>query len=308
MYDVVILATKRNISVLQISLPYIYKNLDSDNVYIIANRRDFGALSKLQAHIIDEETILEGMTFERITDLIEKKCGERKRAGWYLQQFIKMAWSFNTNKDYYVVFDADTIPLQHIDYLSKEGKYLLTQKREYHKPYFKTIDVLFHGELGREADGSFIAENMVIDTKIMRQLIGDIEKNTTIKGDSFYEKIINAIDARDILWSGFSEFETYGNYIYKNFPDIVELRKLRTLREAMQIISSSPTEGQLEWAAKEYEIISIESSDYKRTVLTGMTGNALFRRMFKMSTINRLRTNLRTVYRKITKKQDMVFD
>ena len=307
LYDVIILATTRNIPVLKVSLPYIRTNLDANSIKIIANVRDKQEIESIGAVFIDETSIYEGMSLDSVMDIIKSICGETKRVGWYLQQFIKMSWCYKSTDSYYVVFDADTIPLHHINYIS-DNKYLLTQKMEYHKPYFDTIDRLFNGTVKRQIEGSFIAENMIIDTSIMKEMLDEISNNEDLRGNNFYEKILYAINPKDILGSGFSEFETYGNYIMSKYPDKVKIRKLKTLREAMQIISSSPSVKQLDWASRDYEIISIEASDYKKTFLTWLTKKVIIQKMFSMKTIASGRTKIRTLYRRLIHKDDMVFD
>ena len=308
MVDIIILATKKNISVLNISLPYIKRNIDHDKIYIVANKRDFEELRRLGVSLIDEESICEGMSFDALAEIIEEISGEGKRAGWYLQQFIKMSWARYTEKECYVVFDSDTIPLKPIDYISDEGRYYLTLKGEYHKPYFDTIEKLFLGEITKCTEKSFIAENMIIDSAVMREMICEIERNNSLKGNKFYEKILYAISKESILKSGFSEFETYGNYILSRYPDKVELRELRSLREAMQIIGTAPSKDQLEWAAQDYQIISIEGSAYKNTIITRATSNSAFRKICRMKSVAKTRTYIRSLYRKIKKREDYVFD
>lgn len=308
MYNVIILATKKNIPILDISIPYIRDNLDEDSIKIIANKKDFALLEHLEVDLIDEDKVYEGLSYEAVEEIIKARCGDGKRTGWYLQQFLKMAWCYSEKSDFYVVFDADTIPLHRINYLTDSGKYYLTQKKEYHEPYFDTLNRLFNGEIDKAAEGSFIAENMIIDTDVMKEMIKEINENDKLKGNSFFEKVLYAISTDDIQGSGFSEFETYGNYILNRYPERVELRTLKTLREAMQIISSCPSKKQLDWAAEDYQIISIEASDYRSTVLTRMTSNDVFMKCFKMSTVARLRTYLRSKYRKLFGKQDYVFD
>lgn len=308
MYDVIIPATKKNIPILRISLPYIRKNLDYDNIIIVANNRDFSELSEFDISIVDENSIYEGLSYKAISKKLSDICGNGQRAGWYLQQFIKMSWSIKTEKKYYVVFDADTIPLRPINYINQDGKYILPQKREYHKPYFDTINVIFNGKIKRESPSSFIAENMIIDSSVMREMIDEIESNTNLRGHSFYEKILYAVSHDDIMNSGFSEFETYGNFILNRYSNRICLRKAKSFRESMQIIGSNPTPEQLEWAAVDYDIISIEASDYPDTFLTSCTRKKLFRKMFSMKVVASFRTRLRSLYRKMAHKEDYLFD
>lgn len=59
----------------------------------------------------------------------------------------------------------------------------------------------------------FIAEHTLFKTEYMKEIIAVIESNVKLKGNAFYEKILNSIQAIDLVESGFSEFESYGNYV-----------------------------------------------------------------------------------------------
>jgi hypothetical protein len=98
-------------------------------------------------------------------------------------------------------------------------KCFFTMKSEHHVPYFKTINVLFDGAIFKLTNKSFIAEHMMVDKDIMMEIIRKIESNRKINGNKFYEKILYAIDDNEIAGSGFSEFETYGNYVLKYYPE-----------------------------------------------------------------------------------------
>lgn len=171
-----------------------------------------------------------------------------------------MAYATLCKKEHYVIWDSDTIPLNGISFFDDQtDKYLFTMKTEYHKPYFDTIEKLFNGEVKKYNNQSFIAEHMIIDTKIMIELINKIESNKQLKGNYFYEKIMYAIDPKDIQRSGFSEYETYGNYVMKYHSIKYIMRKLRSLREAREHIGFSPTDDDLLRASKDLDLISFEN-------------------------------------------------
>ena len=128
-------------------------------------------------------------------------------------------------------------------------------------PYFATINRLFNGEVQRfDTKVSFIAEHMIFDCSIVKEIITKIQKNSLLIGNSWWEKILRAIDPADLIGSGFSEFETYGNYVFKFHPDLVKLRSLRTLRQGAYFLGNSPSCEQLDWAGNGFDIVSIESS------------------------------------------------
>lgn len=307
-YELIILATKDKVNILQNAIPYYYENLNPKSVFVVANKEmkeDIKNIDKIE--FVDEDSILEGMTKAAIEDIIEKITGKRKRAGWYFQQFIKLAWAWKCKDDFYVVIDSDTIPLNPITFLNEDNIYLLTQKIEYHEPYFDTINKLFLGKVYRPGNYSFIAENMVFDCRIVREILKEIENNNGIKGDAFYEKIMYAIDDKDVLNSGFSEFETYGCYLSIKHKNKFKLRKLRTAREAVYVLGSNLTEEKLKWAKKDYDMISIEVNDYK-SILTKITDSAFFRKTIRMKTVNKIRQNIRSFYRKICRQQDFRYE
>ena len=100
----------------------------------------------------------------------------------------------------------------------------------------------------------------MINKNVMKELIKKIEQNDSILGSTFWEKIINAIDLNDLSGSGFSEFETYGNYVRTYYPYLYDDMKLRTQRLGSFLFGYLPSNEQLVWAKKDYDIISFEQS------------------------------------------------
>ncbi|MCQ6280444.1 DUF6492 family protein [Bacillus sp. EB600] len=228
------------------------------------SRSPFRFLSRLQHNekleFMNEDEIYHGMTFNTIQSIMNNITGTPWGSGWYLQQFLKMAYATICKNEHYVVWDSDTIPLNVISFFDDQtDKYLFTMKTEYHKPYFATIEKLFNGEVKKYNNQSFIAEHMIMDTKIMIELINKIESNKQLKGNYFYEKIMYAINPKDIQRSGFSEYETYGNYVMKYYSNKYIMRKLKSLREARQHIGFSPTDDDLLRASKDFDLISFEN-------------------------------------------------
>ena len=258
-FDLIIMVTKKDISLLSLSIPYIRRYIKAFNVICVGKEILKSEIEKLGVFFLNEDDVFEGMTLQKVRKLISDRGGDDKRAGWYFQQFLKITYCYICPDDYYVVWDADTIPLSRIEYF-RDDKPLLMKKKEYHKPYFDTINILFDGSIGRyDKNVSFIAENMIINKKIMIEMIDVIQKNDKIKGNNVYEKIINSISPNDLNKSGFSEFETYGNYIMFNHPFEVELIHRNSIRIGAFVVGYHPNSAQLDWIGKRYEIISIEN-------------------------------------------------
>lgn len=229
-YDVIIPVAEKDISFLPITIRHIKKNLVGANkIFVITNQKFIKKLQKLLGNdviLIDENTMYLNLNFG-LVDRILRKQNVCHRTGWYFQQFLKMAFALTEYSDkYYLSWDADTIPLCKIEFF-QEGKPLFTQKKEYHEPYFKTLEKLLG--LKKAVDFSFIAEHMLFDKEIMQKLISDIEKSC-VQGVDWIEKILNACDS--LSKPCFSEFETYGTYCMNYYNDKYGFRTLKTFRYA----------------------------------------------------------------------------
>ena len=198
---------------------------------------------------------------ERLTDILKGREMPRAVTGWYYQQFLKMQYSVVCQDEYYMVWDGDTIPCREIDMFQAEtGKPYLDLKHEFHPEYFDTISKILPG-FRKVIERSFISEHMLIKREIMRQLIGDIEKNDSIPGTYFWEKIINAIPPEKISDSSFSEFETYGTYVAMRFPDAYKLRDWHSFRLGSQFFGiDTITDRDFKWLSKDFDAISFEKN------------------------------------------------
>ena len=307
-FDVIVMITEEHLPMFKKMIPYCRKNVSVKTIFAVANKKLKKEIEMIPGiTFVDENSVYSGLSYDAVQDIIENITGERKRAGWYLQQFLKMSWAYRSENSRYISLDADTFVLNPIKFTDGD-KYLFTPKTEYHKPYFNCINRLFGGKIKKNVDFSFIAENMIFDCKIMKETITEIEKNEELDGNFFWEKILNAVDKDELIRSGFSEFETYGNYIFTRYPDKVKTRKLRTMREALVLLGGNPSSEQLNWASVDYDVVSVESIHYKKTLVTWLTSKAAFRRRVSMRKLAILRHKLRTVYRRICRKDDYALE
>lgn len=235
MYNIIIPVIYRDYSFIKKTIRYVFKYLNPNTVYIITDIRFKRFLPKVilenpNCIIVDENSLLEGMTHEYLKNTFSILGRNKNRTGWYFQQFLKMAFALSDicDTEYYLSWDSDTIPLRKIDFFSEEGKPYFTMKTEHHSPYFVAIDRLF-GMLNTNCR-SYIAENMMFNKSIMIEMINCIQSNSNLEGDTWYEKIIYTLEPESISPMGFSEFETYGNYCYNYHPDFYQERTLPSFR------------------------------------------------------------------------------
>lgn len=235
-YNVVIPVIFRDFSFLKKTIRYVNRFLSPQKVYIITDIRFKRYLPKeilnnKSCVVIDENSLLDGMTIGSIKELYSQLNRTKIGVGWYFQQFLKMAFSLSDycDTDYYLSWDSDTIPLRKIDFFNENGKPYFTMKSECHKPYFVAIERLLG--ITKTNNRSYIAENMLFNKGIMVELISRIQSNDQLKGSYWYEKIIYALEPESVSPMGFSEFETYGTYCLNFYPGFYNERTLPSFRK-----------------------------------------------------------------------------
>lgn len=216
------------------------------------------------------------ITYERVREYIEKKTSDpeksEKRIGWYLQQFLKLSYSLICKDEYYLLWDADTIPL-HEHIMIGNGQPVFDMKTESHKPYFDTFSRLFPLYEKRN-EHSYISEHMIVKTEIMREMISEIEKSN-MPGIDWYEKIIQAVDADEIPQSGFSDYETYGLFCLNKYPGLYRERKWDSLRPASSyFVYGEMRECDYEWLKKDYDAISFEAGRKVKPLINAICRNS----------------------------------
>ena len=149
------------------------------------------------------------------------------------------------------------MPVRPICFFDDSGRSLLTRKREYHKPYFDTIERLLG--LGRQVSFSYIAEHMLFDREIARELDLAILGGGPFEGVSFARAILGAVADTDLPLSGFAEYETYGTFAQARHPDRIAVRSLASMRHGTAFFSLAPTDAQLFAISTRYFWSSFES-------------------------------------------------
>ena len=217
---------------------------------------------------------------QKIRALYYSRTGKQdSHVGWYVQQFIKLNYSRFTNDEYYLIWDSDTIPVRDVTLSTRTPphKPYFDLKTHYHAPYFNTIGKILPST-SKQVKGSFISEHMLIKSQYMQEMLNEIENNPGLIGENFCERIINAIDINDLIDSGFSEFETYGNYVMTRYPEAYALRKWHSLRSGMKLYSEIDERNE-KWLAKYYDAVSIEKWQHD-SKLASMIQSPLFQKLF----------------------------
>ena len=255
--DVVMPILMRDWPAAQINLPYVFRNLPAKRVVVVSSRQLEPLLPKdPRLSFVCEDDLLPGLTLQAVKDIMQERTYSTHRSGWLFQQFLKLGYARLCEDPAYITWDADTVPVRPVSFENEKGQLLFTLKEEYNPPYFETMENLLG--LKKAVKESFIAENMIFDTALVKQMLEEMEANDRLSGKSFWEKILWAIPEESLQKSGFSEFETFGTYAVTRAPGRYELRRLATLRSGKNILGERPTPAMLDWAAESYDTISME--------------------------------------------------
>jgi len=262
-FELILLTVERHLPILEIGLPYIRRFINPDKITIIASKSCLEKINNIgfldeDVVLLDEDNVVEGVTLDYVRFLVESRGGQAGRAGWYLKQLLNFAYAMRPETmDYYLTWDADTIPVQPISFFDDKGRMLLAKKSEYHEPYFSTIEALIG--LKREVDFSFIAEHMMFKREYMLDLLRLIVRGGHLEGKVFVKNVITAIQSDHISGAGFAEYETYGTYVYKKSPKAVLVRDISSVRWGADLFGLKPSSSDLYTLSTRYSWASFES-------------------------------------------------
>lgn len=246
------------------NLYFIKKNINPSHIYILTDKRNFRYLSGLSQNndnfitCIDENNVVDGLTFSVCKDIVNRYL-TTSAIGWYYQQLLKLGFALSKYaKDEYLVWDADTVPLNKLYFKDNDnGADLILVKKEHHIPYFNTIDGLFNAP--KKAPYSFISEHMLFNVSIVKEMLSLIEKNSK-SNLRWYEQCIAA--RKDNAIQVFSEFETYGTFCYNYYPNKLEIRPLNTFRFGSKIYGIMASRKEIQSLSFDLDTVSFEIRDY----------------------------------------------
>ncbi len=216
MYDVLITAAEKDFNKLPYVIESIEKNIDGfAKIYVVTPVKVPKPLQGI-TYALDDEVL--------DFDYSKFKGNIAKRKGWYAQQFIKLFQSITSND--YLVIDSDVYITKKLSVV-KEGKpHFFLGKDQLHLPYFEFIRLAL--EIDRVCAYSFINEIMYFKRDLIKQMIAPY----SIYG--FFEFATKILNAMNHETSSFSEYETYGNFIVKEFPGLYGFTQLETASVALK--------------------------------------------------------------------------
>ncbi len=163
-------------------------------------------------------------------------------------------------------------------FFDDNGNVLFERLAKYHKPYFITLQNLkipYDKDkiVQKIVDFSFVAEHIMVKSNYMLKLIQTIEST---HNKPFWKAILDSVHDCD-LECGFSEFETYGNFIACAYPKELATITRKRDRCAKQVIGFLPMQAQIKWYGKYYDVCSIEHWDCEMHPLPKLTRSKIIR-------------------------------
>ncbi|HPG95750.1 MAG TPA: hypothetical protein PK712_00775 [Rectinema sp.] len=269
-FELLLLTIERDLPVLSVGLPFIIHFLMPRKIMLIASSHCLEKARSLGFHkssgpvieYLDEDTVVPGLSLASIKACIQAHGGKGDRAGWYFKQLLLLAYATQPSPyRYYLVWDTDTIPVRPLSFFDGTGRVLMTTKTEIHPAYFRTMEKLIG--IGKVMRGSFIAEHMMFERPYVSRLLACIMKNKandkSFDAQKFIESVIAAIEPEELDGSGFSEYETYGSFMYRTARDCIALRDLPSMRLGSSFFDRPPTTKQLFALSRHYYWASFET-------------------------------------------------
>jgi hypothetical protein len=213
--DVVIPVIEKDMGLLVEVVESLRKNVGQpiDHIFIIAPESDKIKYfcNENNCNYVNEEKV---MGFKK--DEIGYRVNGRDRSGWIYQQLIKLNCNKISTKEYILLADSDTILVKKQIFVDDYGKMYFDMSDEFHVPYYKFMEKYLG--IRHQCGMSFVSHHMIIRRSILKKLKKVIED---FSGNNWQEVIIDNLDRNEL--SCFSEYETYGNYLFNNYKNKIYL-------------------------------------------------------------------------------------
>jgi hypothetical protein len=168
------------------------------------------------------------------------------RGPWIHQQLLKLNAQSLVEQEHFLVVDADTALLRARRFVGRDACCLWCAD-EYHGPYFDAFERLMG--FAPPSLVSFVAHHMVFSTRVLAAMKAHIEAHWR---RPWAEAILAILDRRE--WSGFSEYETYANWLLATEPSRVRIQYCRSVALAQG--SAAHMRGSIANAAGAYDMAS----------------------------------------------------
>ncbi|MEI7024193.1 DUF6492 family protein [Paenibacillus sp. y28] len=213
--DVLIPAIEKDLGTLPYVIDGVRKHVQHNirRIYVVSpNSSKMKALCKRKGCTFIHETKALPITKKDI------QYGSKRweRSGWLYQQLLKLNGDRVVSQRYFLVIDADTVLIR--PHRFRTGGQTVFYYRGWTQPEYRRT---YRRLMGRKMSSrrSFVAHYMLFDkVKLARMKRRIASRHHT----AWYSAIMRSIDKSKQF--GFSEYETYGNYIHSRRPQGIRFK------------------------------------------------------------------------------------
>lgn len=211
--DVVIPCTEKDLDTLDLCIEGIKKNgSDIRDVYVVSKKK-----LTSQAYWVPESAYpfnKEDIALELFQDHAKANAyisDRRNRLGWILQQLLKfyaplIIENISSNV---LILDSDTVFLNPVTFLGKNGAALFNPGSENHRPYFEHMKRLLPGLCRVIPRYSGISHHMLFQRSVLLDLKSAIE---SYHQKPLWKALLACVNPSELYASCLSEYEIYFNY------------------------------------------------------------------------------------------------
>jgi len=176
-----------------------------NNIFIISpySPQIVEITNDLSCIFVNENSVLKNTTKESIVYNVEGL----NRSGWLFQQLLKLSGDNISTQEHFLIIDSDTVLTKPVVFIHND-KVIFNHSEENHQPYYDVYKKIFGFSV--KSSLSFVSHYMLFSKSYLREMKNLIEIRNK---DDWENVILNNVDYLNV--SGFSEYETYGNFMLK---------------------------------------------------------------------------------------------
>lgn len=237
MLEILFVSTEKDFSILPNSISAAVRSTSHHSevkVVVIVPDKEVSLAKEQITNLIDGIEIQAESNYITEEQLESIRQRFKSRAGWVIQQILKVEYVSRSTAPGVLVVDSDTILLSKREWLTEDLRQILCPSWEWHEPYYAFLVRL--GFDRRNLKHSFIAHHMLMQPKYMREARAFVAWQET---DVLIRYLIDNADSNQS--SPFCvEFELYAQFMLANYPEKVAVVKWSNIgipRNALDIQS-----------------------------------------------------------------------
>ena len=149
------------------------------------------------------------------------KSNYSTRAGWLIQQIIKVEFAAKCSENLLLAIDSDTILLKKQQWCDSGGRQIFFESEEFHSAYYDFLSRVGFRNLSKS---SHITHHMIYQPSLVQRMLSSLEINSLSDWFCLLEKTNSQIGSFASI-----DYEAYAQFLMDGFPDSWLLSKWSNL-------------------------------------------------------------------------------